>query len=150
MSILKDRGIYEGRALLEWMTGFLEAKDVRTFGDLVRCPEAELRYRYKPQVIVSDLAEQRLLVLPRDAHRLGIEDSDEIDVALAVRVSTSIPLFFEPVSFGQPQNRSRAPRRGRRDALQLPCAAVRRRGAAVADDRAEVHRGRPEGPRWPA
>ena len=99
VSILKDRGIYEGEAFLEWMTRLLEAKGVRTFGDLVRRPEAELRYRYKLQVIASDLTEQRLLVLPKDAHRLGIADPDELNVALTVRMSMSIPVFFEPVSF---------------------------------------------------
>jgi NTE family protein len=50
VSILKDRGIYEGKACLEWMGGLLAKKGVRTFGDLVRRPEAELRYRYKLQV----------------------------------------------------------------------------------------------------
>jgi NTE family protein len=102
VSVLKDRGIYEGEAFLKWMSGLLEAKGVRTFGDLVRRPEAEPLYRYKLQVIASDLTEQRLLVLPRDAHRLGIEDPDELEVALAVRMSMSIPLFFEPVSFINP------------------------------------------------
>src|SRR5918997_5028623 len=103
VSILKNRGIYEGEAFLEWMTGLLEKKGVRTFGDLVRRPEAEPRYRYKLQVMVSDLTEQRLLVLPKDAHLLGIEDPDELSVALAVRMSMSIPLFFEPVSFTNPK-----------------------------------------------
>jgi NTE family protein len=103
VSILKDRGIYEGEAFLEWMSGLLEKKGVRTFGDLVRRPEAELRYRYKLQVIASDLTEQRLLVLPKDAHRLGIEDPDELSVAMAVRMSMSIPVFFEPVSFTNPK-----------------------------------------------
>src|SRR3712207_4906084 len=46
VSILKDRGIYEGEAFLKWMSGLLEAKGVRTFGDLVRRPEAEPLYRY--------------------------------------------------------------------------------------------------------
>jgi NTE family protein len=69
VSILKDRGIYEGKAFLEWMSGLLEKKGVRTFGDLVRRPEAEPRYRYKLQVMVSDLTEQQVLVLPKDAHR---------------------------------------------------------------------------------
>ena len=41
VSILKDRGIYEGQAFLEWMGGLLDKKGVRTFGDLVRRPEAE-------------------------------------------------------------------------------------------------------------
>ena len=103
VSILKDRGIYEGKAFLEWMGGLLDKKGVRTFGDLVRRPEAEPRYRYKLQVMVSDLTEQRLLVLPKDAHLLGIEDPDELSVALAVRMSMSIPLFFEPVSFTNPE-----------------------------------------------
>src|SRR5829696_5646147 len=94
VSILKDRGLYEGKAFLEWMSGLLEKKGVRTFGDLVRRPEAEPRYRYKLQVMVSDLTEQRLLVLPKDAHRLGIEDPDELSVALAVRMSMSIPVSF--------------------------------------------------------
>jgi NTE family protein len=103
VSVLKDRGIYEGETFLKWMTGLLETKGVRTFGDLVRRPEAELRYRYKLQVIASDLTEQRLLVLPRDAHLLGIEDPDELSVAMAVRMSMSIPVFFEPVSFTNPK-----------------------------------------------
>jgi NTE family protein len=54
-------------------------------------------------VIASDLSEQRLLVLPRDADRLGIEDPDGLGVALAVRMSMSIPVFFEPVSFREPE-----------------------------------------------
>src|SRR5215212_3240463 len=103
VSILKDRGIYEGEAFLEWMSGLLEKKGVRTFGDLVRRPQAPLRYRYKLQVMVSDVTEQRLLVLPKDAYRLGIEDPDELSVALAVRMSMSIPVFFKPVSFTNPK-----------------------------------------------
>jgi NTE family protein len=103
VSLLKDRGIYEGEVFLRWMTSLLEAKGVRTFGDLVRRPEAELRYRYKLQVIASDLTEERLLVLPRDAHWLGLDDPDELGVALAVRMSMSIPIFFEPVSFTNPK-----------------------------------------------
>ena len=103
VSILKDRGIYEGEAFLGWMTELLGAKGVRTFGDLLACPGAGPLYRHRLQVIASDLTEQRLLVLPRDAHRLGIEDPDGLEVALAVRMSMSIPLFFEPVSFREPK-----------------------------------------------
>jgi NTE family protein len=99
LSILKDLGIYEGRAFEEWMRGLLDARDVRTFGDLVRREDVELKYRYKLQVIASDVTERRLLVLPRDAPKLGIEDPDDIDVAQAVRMSMSIPIFFEPVRF---------------------------------------------------
>ena len=97
LSILKDLGIYEGEAFVEWMSGLLEAKDVRTFGDLIRREDVELKYRYKLQVIASDVTDRRLLVLPRDAPKLGIQDPDDIEVALAVRMS--IPIFFEPVRF---------------------------------------------------
>jgi NTE family protein len=97
LSIFKDLGIYEGRAFEDWMRGLLDAQNVRTFGDLVRREDVELKYRYKLQVIASDVTEQRLLVLPRDAPALGIEDPDDIDVAKAVRMSMSIPIFFEPV-----------------------------------------------------
>jgi len=103
LSILKDLGIYEGEAFLMWMRDLLEAKGIRTFGDLVRREDAELKYRYKAQVIASDVTERRLLVLPRDAHRLGIGDPDDLNVALAVRMSMSIPVFFEPVKFANAQ-----------------------------------------------
>ena len=99
LSILKDLGIYEGEDFVGWMSGLLEARGVRTFGDLVRREDVELRYRYKLQVIASDVTERRLLVLPRDAPKLGIQDPDDIEVALAVRMSMSIPIFFEPVRF---------------------------------------------------
>ncbi len=103
-SVLKDLGIYGGEAFLVWMGSLLEAKGIRTFGDLVRREDGELKYRYKAQVIASDVTERRLLVLPRDAHRLGIEDPDELNVALAVRMSMSIPIFFEPVKLTNPQS----------------------------------------------
>jgi NTE family protein len=81
----------------------VKAKGVRTFGDLVRREDAELRYRYKAQVIASDVTERRLLVLPRDATKLGIADPDDLSVALAVRMSMSIPVFFEPVRLKNPE-----------------------------------------------
>lgn len=97
LSVLLDQGIYEGRALREFAEGLLRAKGVRTFGDLVdpSCAGDAL-HRYRAQVIASDLTARKLLVLPRDAHTLGIEP-DELDVALALRMSTSIPIYFEPV-----------------------------------------------------
>jgi NTE family protein len=103
LSILRDLGIYEGEAFSAWMRDLLEAKEVRTFGDLVRREDVELKYRYKAQVIASDVTERRLLVLPRDAPKLGIDDPDDISVALAVRMSMSIPIFFEPVRLANPQ-----------------------------------------------
>jgi NTE family protein len=102
-SILLDLGIYEGKRFHEWMRELLARKDVHTFADLVRDPEeADLRYRYSLQVIASDVTERDLLVLPRDARKLGVEP-DELEVALAVRMSMSIPIFFEPVRHKHPK-----------------------------------------------
>jgi NTE family protein len=101
-SLLLDLGIYEGKRFHEWMRELLARKDVHTFGDLV-CDEAEtdLRYRYKLQVIASDVTNRRLLILPRDATKIGVEP-DDLEVALAVRMSMSIPIFFEPVHHENP------------------------------------------------
>jgi NTE family protein len=99
VSILKDRGIYEGNEFFKFISELLEARGIRTFGDLIRdADEDEARYRYKVQVIVSDVTDRRLLVLPKDASKLGKEPDDFV-VAEAVRMSMSIPIFFEPVKF---------------------------------------------------
>jgi NTE family protein len=102
LSLLLDLGMYEGKQFYQWMRGLLEAKGIRTFADLVRDGEEDPRWRYDLQVIASDATKHRLLILPRDAGQLGIEP-DELEVALAVRMSMSIPIFFEPVHFENPK-----------------------------------------------
>ena len=103
LSLLLDLGIYEGDRFLAWIRERLAAKGVHTFADLVQEEFADdPRYRSRLQVIASDVTTHELLVLPRDATKLGIEP-DELDVALAVRMSMSIPIFFEPVRFENPK-----------------------------------------------
>ena len=102
LSLLLDLGIYEGGRFQEWMREMLAKKGVYTFRNLVRDEaEEDLRWRYRLQVIASDVTGRRLLVLPRDAHALGIEP-DELEVAYAVRMSMSIPIYFEPVRHKNP------------------------------------------------
>ena len=98
LSILKDQGIYEGVFFEGWMRDLLAAKGKTRFGDLV-IPEFadEPKYRHKLQVIASDVTDRRLLVLPRNASEIGVADPDDLDIAMAVRMSMSIPIFFEPV-----------------------------------------------------
>jgi NTE family protein len=101
-------GIYEGTGFYNWIKNALHKKlresalqgEELTFGDLHRNDvpkDAPPVYRYKLQVIVSDTTEKRMVVLPRDAHLLGIENPDGLSVARAVRMSMSIPVYFEPV-----------------------------------------------------
>lgn len=103
LSMLLDLGLYEGMRFLEWMRELLEAKGVTTFADLVHPDYSDdARFRSRLQVIASNATTRELLVLPRDAAKLGIEP-DELDVALAIRMSMSIPVFFEPVRWENPR-----------------------------------------------
>jgi NTE family protein len=102
LSVLLQRGIYEGGFFREWMRELLAAKGVRTFGQLADPEATELKDRYRLKVIVSDVTHRRLLVLPDDAPSLGVEPDDH-EVAYAVRMSMSIPIFFEPVMHRNPR-----------------------------------------------
>lgn len=95
-SVLLERGIYEGDYLERWMAELLEAKGITRFGQLVNEDAETPADRYRLRVIASDLTHRRMLVLPDDAGHLGI-DPDDLEIARAVRMSMSIPIFFEPV-----------------------------------------------------
>jgi NTE family protein len=97
VSVIFEKGIYEGNMFENWMRNLLAKKGIRTFGDLViEKNKDKPKYRYKLQVIASDLTSGRMLVLPRDIAQFGI-NPDDLDVAQAIRMSMSIPFFFEPV-----------------------------------------------------
>src|ERR1051326_340730 len=97
-SIVFEKGIHKGDAFLNWMRGLLAKKGVRTFRDLVHPSYADQpRYRYRVQMIAADLLGRRMLVLPGDAPKLGIANPDDLEVALAVRMSMSLAFFFKPV-----------------------------------------------------
>ncbi|TXK71872.1 patatin-like phospholipase family protein [Paenibacillus sp. N3.4] len=81
------KGLYSGEALEYWVNQQLLAKGVRTFGDLKK---NQLR------IIASDITQGKLLILPDDIAQYGIEPS-KFSIAKAVRMSTSIPYFFDPV-----------------------------------------------------
>ncbi len=80
-------GLYKGNELEKWIKEKLEVKGVRTFSDL---PPNALR------VIASDISNGQLLVLPDDLKRYGISLGN-FSIAKAIRMSCSIPYFFEPV-----------------------------------------------------
>ena len=102
LSVLLQRGIYEGRFFQDWMRGLLAAKGVHTFGQLADPEATEVKDRYRLKVIVSDVTHRRLLVLPDDAPALGVDPAN-LEVAYAVRMSMSIPVFFEPVMHHNPR-----------------------------------------------
>ncbi len=95
-SVIFEKGLYEGKFCKTWMKELLDKKGVETFGDLLVDGEKNDRYRFKLRVIVSDISRGRLMVLPQDIAEFGIRP-ESLNVALVVRMSMSIPFFYEPV-----------------------------------------------------
>jgi NTE family protein len=86
-----------------WLTQILEDRGVRTFGDL-RCEDADHlppEQRYRLVVRCLDVVQRRVVRLPWDYHRYGL-DPDEQSVVEAVRASMSVPLVYDPVPLGDP------------------------------------------------
>ncbi|WP_203361778.1 patatin-like phospholipase family protein [Bacillus sp. REN10] len=87
MKLYFQLGLYKGKKLEQWLEMRLEQKGIRTFGDL---PPEALR------VVTSDITNGRLLVLPDDLPSYN-KDPLAFSVARAVRMSCTIPYFFQPV-----------------------------------------------------
>ena len=110
INLIFNQGMYKGDYFLKLMRQLLSEKlqkDRVTFGDLIMPKELgdsdeayERSYKYKLRVIASDISGSGMLVLPQDIKKLGMEP-DELEVALAIRMSMSIPFFFKPVRFGE-------------------------------------------------
>ncbi|PLS04980.1 patatin-like phospholipase family protein [Bacillus sp. FSL K6-1012] len=87
VSIYWRLGLFKGDTLEKWIADLLRARGVRVFGDLKK---GSLR------LIASDLTNGTMIVLPDDLVRYGL-NPDMFPVARAVRMSCSIPYFFEPI-----------------------------------------------------
>jgi NTE family protein len=101
LSLLFEKGIYEGEYLRHWLDGLLTDLGRRSFADLrVDDPGSSLppERAYRLVVITSDISRGRLVRLPWDYHLYGRNPGDEL-VADAVRASMSLPFFYEPVRF---------------------------------------------------
>lgn len=109
LSVLFENGVYEGDAVRSWVEARLMEAGVRTFADLriddddgTSLPPGR---RYRLVVMASDVSTGRLVRLPWDYPRYGL-DPDEQLVADAVRASTAIPFFYEPVTLEGASGRS--------------------------------------------
>jgi NTE family protein len=112
--LLLKKGLYSGEALEYWVLQKLAAKKVRTFGDLA---PGQLR------IIASDISQGRLLVLPDDIAHYGIDPSKFL-IAKAVRMSTSIPYFFDPVLIRRPRQQRVGKPREQNDYIYIVDGAV--------------------------
>lgn len=105
VSLIHEKGIYEGKFFENLMRGLLADRNIRTFKDLIlEDRKHDPKYRYKLQVIASDITTGQMLVLPGDLQKFNLSgtynpayDPDNMEVALAIRMSMSLPFFFEPV-----------------------------------------------------
>lgn len=92
------RGQYSTRPLVRWARSVLAGR-LDTFGQLRRGGGAPWHERRDLRIVVSDISRGEMAVLPNDLPRYGLAEGD-FQVAEAVRLSMSIPLFFEPGDLG--------------------------------------------------
>ena len=85
ISATRNFGVYSAQAFEDWLANLLAQKNVFTFADL----NGQLK------ITASDVTDSTILVLPDDLVRFGI-NPDSFSVATAVRMSMSIPIFYEP------------------------------------------------------
>ncbi|MDQ0337749.1 NTE family protein [Caldalkalibacillus uzonensis] len=91
LNILFRNGMYNTAGLEEWMTDKLNKKGICCFGDV---PEGKLK------IIASDITNGRIMIIPDDLPLYGL-DPAVFTIARAVRMSCSIPYFFQPVILKQ-------------------------------------------------
>ncbi len=113
LNLLVHEGFYRGDYFLGLMRTLLAekmGKERVTFADFTMpkepadSEEAYLgRFKYRLHVVASNITRNELMILPEDAAKLGL-DPDDLEVALAVRMSISIPYFFMPVRISEAAN----------------------------------------------
>lgn len=85
-------GVYRADRIELFVEDLLCRKGIRTFGDL---PIGKLR------IVASDISVGKMLVMPDDLVRYDL-DPEDFPIARAVRMSSSIPFFFQPALLKKP------------------------------------------------
>ncbi|MBZ9687281.1 patatin-like phospholipase family protein [Clostridium estertheticum] len=109
-NLLFKKGIFKGDYLKNWLDEIFSIKINHTdgkkvtFGDLIIPEEKGIlinndkyKRKYKLHIIATDISNGKMIILPEDIADYGI-NPDELQVSLAVRMSISIPYFFQPVN----------------------------------------------------
>lgn len=103
LNLVRHHGLAKGKFFRDW---FDEQLDGMTFAGVAADPSPDgepPEHPYRLRMIAADVTNHRMLVLPDDLSRYRLPGNPEpIDpgtfrVADAVRMSLSIPYFFEPV-----------------------------------------------------
>jgi len=93
ISFRKDYGVYNSDFFEKWLAELLARKGVVTFKDLEYKDNGVIKTRLT--VTATDIFRKKLLILPQDFTEYGL-DPREFEVAKAVRMSMSIPIFYHP------------------------------------------------------
>lgn len=92
LTLVGQRGQYSSDPFYQWMKNALKGK-LDTFKQPVT--KGEWHEKVDLKIVVSDITDGEMRVLPTDLKLYGL-DPQKFEVAEAVRLSMSIPLFFEP------------------------------------------------------
>ncbi|MBW9153748.1 patatin-like phospholipase family protein [Clostridium estertheticum] len=117
-NLLLKNGLFKGDYIKNWIDNALSKKlklrNCRkvTFGDLIIPNEKGIllnnekyKRKYKLHIIATDISRGKMIILPEDIAEYGI-NPDELEVSLAIRMSISIPYFFQPIRlFNKNSNR---------------------------------------------
>lgn len=90
VSLFKNKGIFSGNNIEAYLTDMYKLKGKTKFKDIAINGVSPLK------IIASDITNKQLLILPDDLNRYSI-DPLEFEIAKAVRMSISIPFYFNPV-----------------------------------------------------
>ena len=99
ISLFYSKGIHAGDYVENFLSEKFEQKGKKYFKDIYENGESKLK------VIASDVTRHKLIVLPDDLVEYNINPM-EFEIAKAVRMSLSIPFFFEPVILNKKGNPS--------------------------------------------
>jgi NTE family protein len=107
LTVSRQMGEYSSLPFRLWLEKMLAQGNLRTFADVKKLgKERDLK------LVISNLSRGEMLVIPDDLRRresadapalheeLGYRNAEDFSVAEAVRLSMSIPLFFEPGKLG--------------------------------------------------
>jgi len=83
-ALYRRLGMYRGRKFHAWIHDLLKRKGVTLFKDC----------KIMLRVVASDVTARRVLIFDRESY-------PDMEVSQAIRMSMSIPLFFEPVRLGE-------------------------------------------------
>ncbi|MFD6441616.1 patatin-like phospholipase family protein [Peribacillus sp. NPDC060186] len=96
LSVWFQNGLYKNDYEEEWIEALLLKKGFRYFEDLGE--DGKLK------IIVSDISNGKMVVIPDDLSLYGLSNKD-VTIAQAVRMSGTIPFFFQPVKLKTPKSK---------------------------------------------